>query len=86
MLLSAGEAIEKVVASTPPPAEKPACQGCTHTVRQRQPKPGPDTSEMEFKSPEEAHRAAQELSIWQFEMQGNCDYLVRKDSRDRTEL
>ncbi len=84
--MSAGEAFESVLARTPAPPSKPGCHGCTAKVTIREPKSNPSDSELVFESAEAAKKAAAELSIYSFEMQGSCDYLRKLSSSDRTEL
>ena len=86
VLLSAGEAFEKVLAKTPAPPVKPACQGCTAKVTTREPKASPPESDLIFGTPEAAKKAAAELSIYSLEMQGSCDYLSSIASSEKTEL
>ena len=69
-----GRALEGLFASTPPPQRQPACQGCTPRVTVREPS---DVS-IETDSREAAHLAAQQLSIYTFDLEGNCDYLEEK--------
>ena len=78
--------MERVVATTPPPPKKPACQGCTARVEQRTPRGHESDVEVKYASPKEAHQAAEELSIYSLEFQGDCDYLTSAKSLEREEL
>lgn len=85
-MLSAGEAIERIVESTPRPSKAPACQGCAVKVTQAAQDASVSDIELNYSSPAEAQRAAEKLSIYRLVFQGTCDYLRTANSALKEEL
>lgn len=79
MMLAVGEALEELFGRGEPPPRQPACQGCSHTVNVQEPPAG---NPPEVNSRKEAHRAAEEYSIYSFSMTGICEHLRRSRGKD----
>lgn len=82
-LLSAGLAIEKVVAATPPPPRIPPCFGCQAKVELRT--PTKEVGDLAPNSQATAHLAARELSIYSLRFEGGCEF-SRTGGNERSEL
>lgn len=79
MMLAVGDLLEAVLYDGSAPPNNPACQGCKSKVRLRQPTADLD---LEPAGRDEARRAAQELSIYSFEMRGTCEFLKQRSAKD----